>query len=190
MATEPHGQQRLVLLLAEGMGVGRFPAAPGTVGSLAGLLWLAVLMSAPHPALFGIGVVAGLSLSVGICGRAELILERRDPGSVVLDEIAALPVCYAGWLIVVGVRTGAWPDRGALFSGAGWAILFFGWLLFRIFDIWKPWPIRASQNLVGGWGVTVDDFLAALYVNAILVPVGISLGAGRDGMFMGWIKPS
>ena len=86
------------LWLAQGFGVGRIPVAPGTFGSVLGLLWFTLLLlSGSWWCLLG-GGVAGLGLSVWLCGAAEKILGQTDPGSVVLDEIAAMPVCFFAWL--------------------------------------------------------------------------------------------
>lgn len=164
------GRQRFVLWLAEGCGAGRIPVAPGTMGSVIGLAWTLVLV-APRSAWWcGLGLMAGLALSVALCAAAERLLGARDPGSVVLDEIAALPLCFAGWVGYSLWRTGQMPAFDGLVSGRGWLLLLAGYGAFRAFDIWKPWPIRQSQALPGGWGVTVDDVLAAVWANIIWLP--------------------
>lgn len=155
----------LVLWLAQGFGAGRIPGAPGTVGSLLGLGWFALLLMAGNFWVYLAGMLLGLAASVWLCGVAEKILKQTDPGSVVLDEIAALPVCFAAWVGVVISKSGALPSPGWFFSGRNlWATLGV-FAVFRLFDVWKPWPVRQSQRLPGGWGVTVDDLLAAVYVN-------------------------
>jgi phosphatidylglycerophosphatase A len=108
--------------------------------------------------------LAGLALSVWVCGRAERLLQRQDPPSVVLDEIAALPLCFVPWVAGEWLRKGALPAPHALLSARTWWVTALLFALFRLFDILKPWPIRQSQRLPGGWGVTVDDALAALAV--------------------------
>jgi phosphatidylglycerophosphatase A len=87
---------------------------------------------------------------------------RSDPcgGSIVLDEITAMPLCFVLWLAI------PWFQRHEL-PVPGWQLLTVIFILFRIFDIAKPWPIRRTQKLPGGWGVTVDDALAAIYVAAL-----------------------
>ena len=156
---------RIVLWVAQGFWVGRIPWAPGTFGSLVGLVWFAALVTTNRLWLFAVGCVAGIAASVWFCDRAEKILGERDPGSVVLDEIAAMPVCFASWLWAVSWSHGELPSPEYFFTGPGWpgtAVIF---VLFRLFDVTKPWPVRQSQRLPGGWGITVDDVLAAGYVN-------------------------
>ncbi len=159
------------LWVAEGFGVGRLPKAPGTFGSLLGLGWLALLLVPGNLWLLLAGLLAGLALSVWLCGRAEEILQRKDPPSVVLDEITALPICFVPALFRQWQMSGHLPQPADFLcaKGVSFAGLLFG--LFRLFDIWKPWPIRQSQRLPGGWGVTVDDVLAALCVALLTVPL-------------------
>ncbi len=161
----------LTLWIARGFGLGRLPKAPGTFGTLLGLVWLGVLLLPGRLWVFLAGLPAGLALSVWLCGRAEAILAAKDPPSVVLDEIMALPICFVPVLLSQWVATGRWPRPVDFLSlkGVCFVAVLFG--LFRLFDIWKPWPIRQSQRLPGGWGVTVDDVLAALYVALLTVPV-------------------
>jgi phosphatidylglycerophosphatase A len=163
-------RQQLLLWVAQGFGTGRARFAPGTFGSLVGFGWALVLFSTHDLVLFLVGAVLGIAASVWICGEAEKILNQTDPGSVVFDEIAAIPICFLGWI------------ARCLWSGREFFDLFrqneVFWLiptvflLFRCFDILKPWPVRQSQMLPAGWGVTMDDLLAALYVS--LATLGIS----------------
>lgn len=157
-----------LLWLAQGFGAGRIPVGPGTFGSLAGLLWFAVLLVPRSPLVFVCGVILGTILSVFVCGQAERILHQKDPGSVVLDEIIAMPLCFAVWLAAAWKSTGRWPGPEFFFSETGWPMTVAVFVLFRICDIGKPWPVGKSQSLPGGWGVTLDDVLAALYVNVVL----------------------
>src|SRR2546423_13450399 len=90
----------LALWIAQGFGIGRIPFAPGTFGSALGLLWLALLLHTGNLWLYLAGIAFGLALSVWLCGIAEKILQQKDPSSVVLDEIAAIPVCFSGFAIV------------------------------------------------------------------------------------------
>ncbi|MGD0539645.1 MAG: phosphatidylglycerophosphatase A [Verrucomicrobiota bacterium] len=161
---------RLRLWIAQGFGVGRIPVAPGTFGSLLGLLWTAALLAAGNLLLAVAGLLAGFALSVWLCGAAERQLGARDPGSVVLDEITAMPLAFAGWIVFHLHATGRLPEPRIFLTARGTLIAVAGFAAFRLFDIWKPWPVRQSQALPGGWGVTVDDFLAAVYVNVIWLP--------------------
>ncbi|HNR70273.1 MAG TPA: phosphatidylglycerophosphatase A [Verrucomicrobiota bacterium] len=164
------------LWIAQGFGVGRIPLAPGTFGSLLGLLWFGLLLLTGHLWLFLAGTLAALALSVWLCGAAERSLGQTDPGSVVLDEIAAMPLCFLGWMAVQFWHTGAWPALSAFFSARTWPLTLAVFAAFRLFDILKPWPVRQSQSLPGGWGVTMDDVLAAVYVNVIVL-LAIALAA-------------
>jgi phosphatidylglycerophosphatase A len=158
---------RLILLIAQGLGTGRSPVAPGTVGTLLGLpLFILLLLPGSFAFFVGSLVVLGVA-SVWFCGRAETILGLRDPGSVVIDEIVAVPLCFAGWVSSLYFANGSMPEWTYFFSGTIWHRSVVIVLLFRLFDIAKPWPIGPSQAFPGGWGVTIDDLLAALYVNLI-----------------------
>jgi phosphatidylglycerophosphatase A len=143
------------------------PGAPGTWGSLVGLLWLMLLVAPRNFWLYLAGTAAGLALSVWLCGAAEKILRQTDPPSIVLDEIAALPVCFLPWIAVAWFHAGSLPKPASFFCLGNLActVILFG--LFRFFDVAKPWPVRQSQRLPGGWGITVDDLLAAIYVALI-----------------------
>lgn len=141
---------RVVLLLATGLGAGASRKAPGTVGSLWGppLAWgmqEAGLSGWSWAAAALLLAVAGVPL----CGRACSLLGRKDPGSVVYDEIAAFPVVFA--LTPVTLLS---------------SVLGFG--LFRLFDIVKPWPIRRFERLPGGWGVMADDLIAGIFAGGLL----------------------
>ena len=138
--------------------IGRRLPAPGTWGSLAGLLYFAVFF------LYGYGpgeaawvntvdiILASAAMgyvAVGFCGEAEARIGRTDPGEVILDEFVAMPLCFLGW----GYLVGPLPL---------WAILLLGFALFRLFDITKPFFISKLQDLPAGWGIVVDDTAAAL----------------------------
>ena len=161
-------KNQFILWLAQGFGVGRIPFAPGTFGSFVGLLWMSVLLIPRSFEFYVGGMFAGFSLSVWICGEAETILKQKDPGSIVLDEIVAIPLCFVWVIGIARAQGGALPameDFWRLDGSIGllWTLAVFA--AFRLFDVWKPWPVRQSQHLSGGWGVTVDDLLAAVYVN-------------------------
>lgn len=129
--------------------LGRRLPAPGTWGSLAGLLYFTVAF-APLGVFGNLFFTALMAyLAVGICGEAEVRLYEKDPGIVVLDEVVAMPLCFLGWQTLAR----DWPN---------WAIFVAGFALFRLFDIVKPFGIRRLQKLPGGWGVVVDDLAAAL----------------------------
>ena len=162
---------KVLLFIAQGFGVGRVPVAPGTFGSVLGLLWFAFLLLAGNIYLFLAGTIVGLALSVWLCGVGEKALNAKDPGSVVFDEISVIPVCFLAWVAIQLCKGGALPGPEFFFSKQSWLPTLGVFLAFRFFDVLKPWPVRQSQSLPGGWGVTIDDFLAAIYVNLVVLAV-------------------
>ena len=165
-----------VLWLAQGFGIGRIPVAPGTFGSVVGLAWFALLLITGYLGLFIAGIIVGVALSVWLCGAGEKILGAKDPGSVVFDEIAAIPICFLGWVVVHLRNSGAFPASAYFFSNHNLLPTLGVFAAFRLFDVWKPWPVRQSQSLPGGWGVTIDDALAAGYVNVVVLIVILCSG--------------
>ncbi len=140
--------RNLILFLATGAGSGYAPFAPGTAGAVVGLLlWAAaaVGLGASGAALLA-GLVAISALGVWSAGRAEALLGHDDP-RITIDEVAGI------WLAL-------------LWLPARLDVALVGFVLFRIFDIWKPPPLRAAEALPGGLGVMADDLLAGLYANA------------------------
>lgn len=170
---KPPVAARIALWVAQGFGVGWAPVAPGTFGSVLGLIWFALLVTSGRFWGLVLGCVLGVALSVWLCGPAERLLGKKDPGSVVLDEIAAVPVCFLGWVAMVLWKTGAMPGLSYFFSGKNWLWTIGVFAAFRLFDVLKPWPVNKSQALPGGWGITVDDLLAAGYVNVLAMLVAL-----------------
>lgn len=162
--------ERIQLLLAEGIGVGRFRKAPGTWGSLLGLVWTSALLYPRSLLIFLVGGILGILLSVWLCGVGERLLGKEDPGSVVLDEITAVPLCFAPWLAVQAWhgQTPGIQEWLSLWKGGFVAL---GFLLFRLFDIWKPGPIGWVQRWHGGLGITADDVLAGLAAGMLLLVI-------------------
>jgi phosphatidylglycerophosphatase A len=154
----------LVLNFATLGPVGRRRRAPGTWGSVAGMLYFTVFfwplgfwpVSAVWTLLFSL---PGLYLAVAICGEAEFRLGRRDPGEVILDEFASIPLCFLGWPQLARALPG-WASP--------WLVFLTGFVLFRVFDILKPLGIRQLQDLPGGWGIVIDDVAAALATCAVM----------------------
>jgi phosphatidylglycerophosphatase A len=134
--------------------VGFLPKAPGTWGSLAAVITAPVLFL-PLDLPLRVGLLLLLFLIGGFTAdRAESLMQRKDPGCVVIDEVL-----------------GQWATFLFLPDPSLW-ILALGFALFRIFDIAKPWPVRSSETLLpGGFGVMIDDVTAALYSGAILTAV-------------------
>jgi len=136
-------------LLASVFGLGRSPVAPGTVATLvAGVpCFIAVgrfpwqMHLALAAALFWIGWY--------LAGKVERQLRRTDPGEVVIDELCGYLVAMTGHAVTL-------------------SSIICGFLLFRLFDIWKPWPIRSvERKLTGGASIMVDDVLAGIYANLL-----------------------
>ena len=132
-------KNRLVIFIATGFGAGYLPKMPGTAGAGLGIgLWLVLQQAGAWEwAAYGIAVL----LAIWIAGAAERLLGRPDPQCVVIDEIVGMPLALVGIAPV-------------------WWLVLTGFAAFRLFDIWKPFPIRQSQKLPGGWGIVVDDLLA------------------------------
>lgn len=146
---------QLVLFLATGCGLGWIPFAPGTFGSLGGLVLVYGLSQLPTWG-YVLGEVAFIAVGIWICTRAGQLMGRLDPPSVVWDEIAAFPIVFAG------VPFTPWT-----------AVL--GFLWFRVFDIAKPFPINRLERLPRGWGVMSDDLMAGVYA-ALALRATIWLG--------------
>jgi phosphatidylglycerophosphatase A len=135
------------------------------------MLWFGLLLMTHSLWWFAAGTIAGIALSVWLCDVAEKALGQKDPGSVVLDEIAALPVCFFAWVAILLCRTGSLPSFAYFFSAQTWPFTLGIFVACRFFDIAKPWPVRQSQAFPGGWGITIDDVLAAVYVNLVVLLV-------------------
>lgn len=154
---------RIALWLAQGLGIGRIPIIPGTFGSGLGFLWFLLIAAPGNFAFFATAILFSFFVSVLCAEIAEKILNQHDPNSIVIDEIVAIPICFLGWMAVdPTIDCPLW-----FFTEGRWKITLGILFAFRVFDIWKPWPVRQSQRLPGGWGVTIDDILAAIYVAVI-----------------------
>ncbi len=137
--------KNLIKWIAVGFGTGWSPVMPGTVGTLVGLPMAWGLLQIQHAGTQAIVCAALSLLAIPICGAAERIIGGKDPGCIVADEYLTLPIT------VIGMNAYSMP----------WVLLS-GFILHRIFDITKPPPIRQLQDIHGGFGIVVDDFLAAL----------------------------
>ena len=161
---------RGILWLAEGFGSGRLRPGPGTWGSLVGCAWSLLLLHLPW-GLAMITTLGTIALAVPICSRAEALIGKTDPGSVVLDEIVAVPLTLlplkAGDLLGL-IQT---PTLMGGPNAIPWWLAAF--ILFRILDIAKPWPVGALQDLPGGWGIVMDDLAAGLLAGGVLLTAAI-----------------
>jgi len=164
-------QSQACVLIAQGLGLGRLRPGPGTWGSLGGILLTLVLLLLPHPACYLGSLTILVVLAVPVCSAAERLLGETDPSSVVLDEIVAVPIAFSGYAF-------HWWAAGSVPRLADiahwWPALVGAFLLFRVFDIWKPWPIRRLQGFHGGLGIVLDDVAAAL-ISALLLGLGTTL---------------
>jgi phosphatidylglycerophosphatase A len=134
--------------LATGAFCGYLPVAPGTWGTLAAVpLYLA--LSRLSPPAWTLALAAVAALAVPLAGRMEREAGRKDPGVVVIDEVA-------GFLVTMFLIA---PSPGRVAAG---------FLLFRAFDILKPPPGRRLERWPGGWGIVADDLVAGLYAHLAL----------------------
>jgi phosphatidylglycerophosphatase A len=139
-------------------GTGLMKPGPGTYGSVAAmLLWVVVAHVWGGVGLaVGTAIAAVVAVAIGIPAATIVAREagREDPQFVVVDEVAGQ------WIALIGAR----PD---------WAHALVALALFRLFDIWKPWPVRRLEQLPGGWGIMLDDVAAGL------LALGVGLVAER-----------
>ena len=143
--------KRVAFVAATGFGLGYSPIAPGTAGTLLGIL--PVLLLFPRLDVPG-QILASLLMALAaipLCGIAERALGTKDDGRIVADEYLCFPICFIG---LIGPETELLA--GAIITGIAF-------LSFRFFDIVKPPPARQLQTLHGGFGIVIDDVFAALY---------------------------
>ncbi|HXE74099.1 MAG TPA: phosphatidylglycerophosphatase A [Candidatus Xenobia bacterium] len=154
---------RVGVLLATGLGLGYAPMAPGTAGSLGSVaLFVLAQWSVPAVSFPFVYLIALVALCVVAWWSTEQALRHwpgKDPQAVVIDEIVGQWVSYGGLLVAAA------PPLAA----AGWKYVVAGFILFRAFDVLKPFPIRRSECLPGAAGVVMDDLLAGIYAAAGLV---------------------
>jgi len=142
-------QRRLTLFLATGGGIGYARWAPGTLGTVVGLPFCYGLAHVALP-LAVAGIVVFIGVAIWIAGAAERELGQKDPGCIVIDEVAGLMVTLVGlaWHLPTFIA---------------------GFIIFRFFDILKPFPIRQlERRFTGGFGIVIDDVAAGVMGNIIL----------------------
>ena len=147
--------KQVALILATWFGCGYFPWGPGTAGSLAGLLIAIVVdfyLGGTRQFLFGITFMLFMP-SVWAATRTAEVTGKKDPGLVVVDEV------LGQWVTLLGASSYKVNSFAAAF------------VLFRLFDIWKPWPIRQLERLPGGYGIVADDLAAGIY-GALILYIG------------------
>jgi phosphatidylglycerophosphatase A len=142
-------RERAVLFVATGFFIGTVPIAPGTFGTLIGLP-VCFLLSRLNFLQSVICILVFILFAVGIASAAEKILKQKDPGQIVIDEIVGLIITFAG--LPFNLKT-----------------VLAGFIIFRVLDILKPFPIRTLEKRIGGGsGVVLDDVLAGVYGNLTL----------------------
>src|SRR5215831_6469878 len=190
---------RISIFTATACGLGYLPKAPGTWGSLGGLLlailpfalWARVSMSFDAAGLADIFImnhsvnpyfwtqlaVTILCAAIGVwtAGRAARFWGEKDPQRVVIDEVSGQHLTiFLGCALPIANRGvyGTWENSiwGFLAhdKALNWKYLIVGFILFRAFDIWKPFPARQAEKLRGGWGIMADDWFAAIYAALVL----------------------
>lgn len=141
----------LAAILATGFGVGLIPFAPGTLGTLLGIPLALGVQHLPSAGLRLLVIVAVCAVGIPVCTLAARRLGgQKDPGSIVLDEIASLPLTF--FLIPID----------------GVAVVIAGFLLHRLFDITKLPPAKQLERLPSGLGIMADDWIAGIYSNLAL----------------------
>lgn len=141
--------ERPTAFLAYGFGSGLAPKAPGTFGTLAAIPVFYLMQSLPMASYLLLTVIF-FFLGIWFCQKTVDWLQQDDPSAIVWDEIV-------GFLITM------------IAAPSGWLWILLGFVLFRVFDILKPWPVSlADKRLHGGFGVMLDDVIAGLYALLIL----------------------
>ncbi len=142
-------KQRIILFLATGGYLGNIPFMPGTFGTLAAIPFILVFSQVPHR-LLHFSLIILILAAIWIADEAENILKQKDPGCIVIDEVAGYSVAMAALPIT-------------------WQSLTAGFMLFRFFDILKPFPVNYfERNYSGGAGVVLDDVVAGLMAALVL----------------------
>lgn len=137
-----------IVILATGFGIGYSPIAPGTLGTLLAIPIYFFLSEISFP-LYQLTLLAFFFLSSWISERAENYFGKKDDPRIVIDEMM-------GFFITM-----LWVTKTPLF-------ILVGFILFRFFDIFKPFPIRRFEKVRGGFGVVLDDVIAGIFANVIL----------------------
>jgi phosphatidylglycerophosphatase A len=184
-AAPPRKKPRLALFLATACGLGYLPKAPGTWGSLGGLALVtgvAVYCRTIPPSEFArdrgpyLHLAAFLLtclLGLWSASRVARFWGEKDPQRVVIDEVSGQYLAImagAGMPHTLAHREFQFSPLGNFtwHSALDWKYLLLGFILFRAFDIWKPFPARQAESLPGGWGIMADDWIAGFYAAILL----------------------
>jgi phosphatidylglycerophosphatase A len=151
--------KKFILNLATLFGCGKSPIFPGTIGAFLGVLFYAALIQNLGNLATIIATIFLLPVAVIVCEVAEKEIGEKDPSCVIFDEFAAMPLCFFGMRQLV-------PDEIPQ-----WVMLSLGFAVFRFFDIVKPLGIKNLQKFAGGFGIVVDDVVAAIYTNIAVTSI-------------------
>jgi phosphatidylglycerophosphatase A len=182
------GKPRFALFIATACGLGCIPVAPGTFGALAGVflvalpLWTVLAVSLVGDMHVNLGAkfdpvvflhilfgIVTATIGVWAATRAAQFWSQNDPQRVVIDEVSGQQLA-----ILLGCAIPVWWKPAMAAQGSpiallnfhtaiSWKYLLVGFILFRAFDIWKPFPARQAESLSGGWGIMADDWVAGIY---------------------------
>jgi phosphatidylglycerophosphatase A len=137
----------LIKAIATVFGVGYLPVAPGSWATMVGVV-VAYLLSNDLPA-YTILLLVLLVLGIMTTGIVEKLVDQKDPGIVVIDEVVGVMITLWGLPLI-------------------WPVMICGFFLFRAFDMFKIYPINKFEAHPGGWGIMLDDCMAGVYANIIL----------------------
>jgi phosphatidylglycerophosphatase A len=149
----------LAVWIASVAGAGYFPVAPGTVGSAVSVGMVAALdalslTNTERNTLLILAALVIFLIGAWAAGQSEKYFEQTDPRHVVIDEVVGQMVAFL------------------MVPHASWKMLLAGFLLFRVFDVTKPFPAGRAERLPGGWGIMVDDVIAGVYALGALALLG------------------
>jgi phosphatidylglycerophosphatase A len=168
-AAQAPAQPRLAYLIATVLGIGYSPQAPGTLGSLVGLaIYAVVSFGIPIKAFaFGVantpGVLAGgralrVSITCAVIAAALAFI-----GVWAANRVVAFSGIKDPQFVVIDETSGQFLALFLALAPVNWKYLLLGFILFRVFDIWKPFPVRQAESLHAGWGIMADDWVAGIY---------------------------
>ena len=146
--------ERIIVFCGVGFGSGLAPKAPGTFGSAFALLfvplWLAMGF---YGSILTITIMS--LIGIWICGKTAEIIHVHDDGRIVWDEFAGQSITFLPLIYLQQIS---------------WTSVLIGFALFRLFDVWKPWPIRVvDQQVQGGFGIMLDDLIAGVWAALCII---------------------
>jgi len=147
-----NAEKSIIRTIASFFGVGYLPLAPGTYASFAGIV-LYLLVQKSLIFFWGMNIALFL-IGMWVSKPAEQIFKQKDSPHIVIDEVSGMLLCF-------------------VFIPCTLLNVLLAFIFFRVFDITKPFPINKIQKLPGGWGVMLDDILAAVYTNLVLQSINV-----------------